>query len=48
MSWSPDGKLLAFISGRGGYEAVHVVRADGTQTIRLTAQASLDPNWSHP
>jgi Tol biopolymer transport system component len=47
MSWSPDGKLLAFISGRDGFDVVYVVRADDGQATRLTTQASLDPQWSH-
>jgi len=46
-SWSPDGQRLVFISGRDGTDAVYTVRVDGSQTTRLTTQASLDPEWSH-
>jgi Tol biopolymer transport system component len=56
-AWSPDGKKIAFRSQRAfpgvpptdlkTYE-IHVMRADGSQVIRLTnnAFADLEPSWS--
>jgi TolB protein len=46
LEWSPDGTQLAFISGRDGYDAVYVLTPGAAAPIRLTTQASLDPQWS--
>ena len=47
-SWSPDGKEIAFVSGRSGDEEVYVARADGTRIRRLTLLRGpdLSPSWS--
>jgi Tol biopolymer transport system component len=45
FTWSPDGKHLAFISDRDGFDAVHVTDAEGRNPIRLTESASLTPAW---
>jgi len=45
FTWSPDGKHLAFISDRDGFDAVHVTDAEGRSVIRLTQSASLTPAW---
>lgn len=47
-SWSPDGRLLAFSSTRGGRSQVFVMDADGSAP-RLAAEvpgASSTPHWS--
>jgi len=44
FSWSPTSDKLAFISGRDGFEAVHVTDLTGKQ-IRLTTTSSLNPEW---
>lgn len=44
-TWSPDGKRVAFISGRDGNEGVYTVDADGRNVARLTGTASLTPAW---
>ena len=33
--WSPDGTLIAYISGVDEAEALHVMRADGAENRRL-------------
>ena len=35
-SWSPDGKQIAFTSGRGGNLDIHLMDADGSNMRRLT------------
>lgn len=34
--WSPDGKLISFISERDGNREIYVMNADGSQQVRLT------------
>ena len=46
MQASPDGKRLAFISGRDGVDAMYVVDADGTRLQKLTDGETLNPAWS--
>jgi Tol biopolymer transport system component len=38
VSWSPDGKALAFTLLKGGRWDVYAMRADGSQVTRLTNQ----------
>jgi Tol biopolymer transport system component len=47
-AWSPDGTLIAFTSRRDGQSHVYVMRADGTDTRRLTDTSRADdhPSWS--
>ena len=35
-AWSPDGKRIAFVSKRDGYEAIYVMGADGGGAVRIT------------
>jgi Tol biopolymer transport system component len=35
--WSPDGKTLAFLSGRGDKTQVYLIRADGGEAAALTS-----------
>jgi Tol biopolymer transport system component len=46
LSWSPDGRKIAFVSARDGGE-IYVVNADGTGERRLTHNRELDhaPAW---
>jgi TolB protein len=34
--WSPDGQHIAFLSDRGGYWAVHVMSADGSEPQQVS------------
>jgi Tol biopolymer transport system component len=45
-AWSSDGRLLAFISGRSGRDALYVIRPDGTGLRAISEHPSLDPKWS--
>lgn len=47
-NWSPDGKRLAFVSGRDGSDDVFVMNIDGTNTVNLSHDPGLDyaPVWS--
>jgi TolB protein len=44
-SWAPDGKHIAFISGRDGFDALYSVDMNGQHPLRLTSTASLTPAW---
>jgi Tol biopolymer transport system component len=46
-SWSPDGQRLAFFRERGGYCAIHVMNADGSDPINLTPkdEGDADVEW---
>lgn len=46
LSWSPDGKEIAFRSSEAALETLWVVRVDGTGLRQLADQAVLDPSWS--
>ena len=48
-TWSPDGKLLAFVSNRDGRMGIWVITADGKQLRRVTdvPGGSKDPAWKH-
>jgi TolB protein len=45
-AWAPDGKRVAFISGRDGFDGLFTVAADGQHLVRLTATPSLTPAWA--
>jgi Tol biopolymer transport system component len=47
-SWSPDGRKIAFTSGRDGNGEIYTINADGTGEKRLTDNAAVDTNpaWS--
>lgn len=50
-AWSPDGRMLAFVSTRdGGEPEVYRMKADGTNQVRLTRTAGYvsdhTPSWS--
>jgi Tol biopolymer transport system component len=45
-TWSPDGKRIAFISGRDGADAAYLADADGSNLRRLTTSATLNPAFS--
>ena len=47
-AWSPDGKLIAFMSRRDGREQIYVINADGTGLRRVSQSNDKDfsPSWS--
>jgi Tol biopolymer transport system component len=47
-AWSPDGKLIAFESDRGGEFKIYVMKADGSEQHRVSSQPGADghPAWS--
>jgi Tol biopolymer transport system component len=47
-AWSPDGRKIAFSSGRDGTPHIFVMNADATGTVRVTNtdQADEQPSWS--
>ncbi len=46
--WSPDGRRLAYLSSRSGYDHVWTVPVDGGASTELTTGAFVDydPSWS--
>ena len=50
ISWSPDGKKIAFESRRPGSTGIYVIGADGNNLKRLTpfdlAEFDFQPSWS--
>jgi TolB protein len=48
-AWSPDGKRIAFTSGRDGNHEIYVCNADGGNLQRVTNHPARDdyPIW-HP
>jgi len=49
-SWSPDGKMIAFISNRDGNNEIYVMDTDGNSQRNLTNNPSADrwPSWFDP
>ena len=49
-SWSPDGKRIAFSSGRDGNYEIYVIDADGDNPQNLTnnPDGDSDPAWFNP
>ena len=47
-AWSPDGRRIAFGSGRDGNREIYVMNADGSGVTRLTYNEAIDsgPAWS--
>ena len=47
-AWSPDGRRLAFVSGRDGNAEIYVMNADGSAQENLTRHSANDshPSWS--
>ena len=48
-AWSPDGRKIAFVSGRDGNSGIYVMNADGTQQrLLMRAKVSYPPQlvWS--
>ena len=43
-AWSPDGKRIAFQSGRDGDREIFVMDADGTNVFK-TNQTGSRPDW---
>jgi Tol biopolymer transport system component len=42
---SPDGRSIAFISDRDGFDALYVADASGAHARRITSEPSLNPAW---
>jgi TolB protein len=49
-AWSPDGKLIAFVSDRDGKYEIYVMNPDGSGLTNLTDNPEHDwaPDWSPP
>jgi len=47
-AWSPDGKRIAFVRGKGRNSDIYVMNADGTHRRKITKSLSEDafPSWS--
>jgi len=46
-AWSPDGTMIAFQSDRSGAPEIHLMNADGSNQVQLTATGgSFRPAWS--
>lgn len=46
FTWSPNGRRLAFVSSRDGFDAMYRTDADGQHIVRLTETPSLNPAWA--
>jgi TolB protein len=47
VDWSPDGRRIAFTSGRDGNSEIYIVNDDGSGLLRLTRNPEWDiaPVW---
>ncbi len=47
LTWSPDGRYLAFTTNRDGNNEIYVLNADGSSPSRITTNSSEDttPDW---
>jgi len=48
-TWSPDGRRIAFMSGRTGPAEIYTMNADGTNQqllVRMRTGSAIDPRWS--
>ena len=47
-SWSPDGKRIAFVSGRDGNSEIYIMNPDGSELRNLTNNPAYDGghSWS--
>ena len=47
-AWSPNGREIAFTSGRAGTPQIYIMNSDGTDVRRITFEGSYNasPNWS--
>ena len=48
LTWSPDGRFIAFVSDRDGNNEIYVMKADGSDQTRITNNDASDfyPRWS--
>ena len=48
LAWSPDGRQIAFTSGRDGNEEIYVMSPDGSNQTNLTNNPADEsyPDWS--
>ena len=47
-AWSPDGRLLAFVSNRDGNLEIYVAQLDGGSKVNMTRNPAIDnfPAWT--
>ena len=48
LTWSPDGRSIAYVTHRTGYGDIYVIDADGHKKTQLTSSAEIDsdPAWA--
>jgi TolB protein len=49
LTWSPDGRSIAYNTDRSGNGDIYVIDADGHNKVRLTSSPAndIDPAWQH-
>ena len=49
LTWSPDGRSIAYATDRTGNGDIYVIGADGQRKIRLTSSSAsdVDPTWQY-